>query len=320
MKHSGSSRQPQQPPPQSPQTQQIPQPFLGFDELDGIASSGGGGADGDNSVLSIDRFTVFQNSHPVSVRAVYGPFSTKQTVPARYIVPDPPPPPPPPPSSSLSTTAAVGNGSAFADSLRNDPLMNGRRLEVSAHLVNHEVARDSPVLRVLFHTTGVDRSTRKFGKQQAVCVVLHVSYGEQSPLTTACSPSVEDGQCLAEITVPSTWWAPLPSLDQTKAQKTPRRSVLASYYVLEPKNERSGDDADWRPSVDSCSPHLQIQPLTRIDAVPLANARSGYRELKMDDVLFTLVPITSMYPRSKVYIPVYTRFQLKPSVLGFVIK
>lgn len=318
LKHSGSTRQPQQPAQPSLQTQQIPQPFLGFDEIDGIASSGGAGVGGDNSVLSIDRFTVFQSSHPVSVRAVYGPFSTKQTVPARYIVPDPPPPP-----SSLSTAAAAGNGSALGEGAPNDPLANGRRLEVSAHLVNHEIARDSPVLRVLFHTSGVDRSARKFGKQQAVCVVLHVAYGEQSPLTTTCSPSLEDGQCLAEITVPSTWWAPLPSLDQTKAQKTPRRSVLVSYYVLEPKMERAGGDdgsGEWRPSVDNCSPHLQIQPLTRIDSVPLANARSGYRELKMDDVLFTLVPVASMYPRSKVYIPVYTRFQLKPSVLGFVIK
>lgn len=41
------------------------------------------------TVLSVDRFTVFQTAEPVSVRASYGPFSTKQTVPARYIVPDP---------------------------------------------------------------------------------------------------------------------------------------------------------------------------------------------------------------------------------------
>lgn len=41
------------------------------------------------ALLSVDRFTVFQSSQPISVRATYGPFSTKQTVPARYVVPDP---------------------------------------------------------------------------------------------------------------------------------------------------------------------------------------------------------------------------------------
>lgn len=39
-------------------------------------------------ILSVDRFTVVQQTQPVSIRASYGPFSTKQTVPARYIVPD----------------------------------------------------------------------------------------------------------------------------------------------------------------------------------------------------------------------------------------
>lgn len=41
-----------------------------------------------DSVLSFNRFTVAQANHPVSIRASYGPFSTKQTVPARYIVPE----------------------------------------------------------------------------------------------------------------------------------------------------------------------------------------------------------------------------------------
>lgn len=43
-----------------------------------------------DSILSVDHFTVVQTTQPVSIRASYGPFSTKQTVPARYIVPDVP--------------------------------------------------------------------------------------------------------------------------------------------------------------------------------------------------------------------------------------
>lgn len=296
LKHSGSSKQQQQ------------QQQWRVGELDGIASN-----TGDNSVLSIDRFTVFHNSHPISVRAVYGPFSTKQTVPARYIVPDPPPPPP----SSFLTV--VVNSSTSNDNLKPDALLDGRHLEVSAHLVNHEISRDSPVLRVLFHIAGIERSVRKYGKQHAVCVVLHVSFADQTPLTTTCSPSLEDGQCLAEVTIPSGWWPPLPNLDQTKPQKSPRRVVQASYYVLEPKNEHPVDEGESY-SVENCSPHLQIQPLTKIDAIPLVNARSGYRELKMDDLLFTLVPTVAVYPRSKIYVPVYIRFQLKDNIIGFIIK
>lgn len=41
-----------------------------------------------SSILSVDRFTIVQTTQPVSIRASYGPFSTKQTVPARFIVPD----------------------------------------------------------------------------------------------------------------------------------------------------------------------------------------------------------------------------------------
>lgn len=52
---------------------------------------GGPGTTSGGTPLSIDRFTVLQSSQPISVRATYGPFSTKQTVPARYVVPDPMP-------------------------------------------------------------------------------------------------------------------------------------------------------------------------------------------------------------------------------------
>lgn len=308
LKNSGSSRQQQQ--EQSPLLQ------LPVNKLEKSVSEFNDG-DNDNSVLGVDRFTVFHNSHPISVRAVYGPFSTKQTVPARYIVSDPPSPLP---SSFLMVVNSSSTLKNVNEISKNDPTSDGRRLEVSAHLVNREIARDSPTQRVLFHVAGIDRSVRKYGgKQQAICVVLHVSYINQSPLTTTCSPSLEDGQCLAEVTVPYDWWPPLPCSDQSKPQKSPRRAVLVSYYVLEPKSDLT-DDREWHPTVENCSPHLQIQPLTKIDSVPLVNARFGYRELKMDDTLFTLVPTVPTYPKSKIYVPVYTRFQFKDNIIGFIMK
>lgn len=98
------------------------------------------------SVLSIDKFTVFQTSEPVSVRATYGPFSTKQTVPARYIVPDPLdtlPLPDPRKGPNNTTTSSLAMSRALLDAQE----LGTRHLDMSAHLVSNTVARDSPVLR-----------------------------------------------------------------------------------------------------------------------------------------------------------------------------
>lgn len=90
------------------------------------ASSGG-------SILSVDKFTVFQTSEPVSIRASYGPFSTKQTVPARYIVPDPMDMMPISPTSDprgRNANGTVGNAVLEAQEL------GTRHLDMSAHVVS----------------------------------------------------------------------------------------------------------------------------------------------------------------------------------------
>lgn len=66
------------------------------------------------AVLTTERFAVFQTSRPLAVRASYGPFSTKQTVPARSLVAEP--------SSNTSDLAW------------------GRHLDLSAHLVTKTVS------------------------------------------------------------------------------------------------------------------------------------------------------------------------------------
>lgn len=65
-----------------------PQQQLLNNPLSDIKNSPATTKDNKDSVLSFNRFTVAQANHPVSIRASYGPFSTKQTVPARYIVPE----------------------------------------------------------------------------------------------------------------------------------------------------------------------------------------------------------------------------------------
>lgn len=62
-----------------------------------------------------------------------------------------------------------------------------------------------------------------------VCILVHAVMGTRPALTAACSPDGEDGVCLAELTVPASWWAPLPLPDADgrpgKPVKTPQRTV-----------------------------------------------------------------------------------------------
>lgn len=75
-------------------------------------------------------------------------------------------------------------------------------LDMSAHIVRSEIPRDSPVLRVLFHT-GTDPGGRRqvllARHHQKICIVLQVSMGNQTSLRAACSPDGEDGVCLAQV-------------------------------------------------------------------------------------------------------------------------
>lgn len=193
------------------------------------------------SILSLDKFTVVQTAQPVSIRASYGPFSTKQTVPARYIVPDVVTDASEQPSTSANTTAALL-----------DLQQSNVHLDISAHLVRQTIPRDSPVLRVLFHA-GADPGGHV--QRQKVCVLLHVSMSNRAPLKGRCMPEGEDGVCVAEVVIPSNWWPPLPAPANNAAyapQKTPQRVVQVSYSVFEPPMKNP----------ELCEPKVQIQPLT----------------------------------------------------------
>ncbi|BES97907.1 Transmembrane protein 132E [Nesidiocoris tenuis] len=151
------------------------------------------------SVLTTERFAVFQTSRPLAVRASYGPFSTKQTVPARSLVAEP--------------------------STNTSDLSWGRHLDLSAHLVTKTVERDWPVVRVVMHT-GAEPGAQK------VCAVVHATMGDLR-VSGACSPDTHEGMCLVELVLPWSWWPPLPS-KRTKPTKTPPRLVTLAYTVVEP--------------------------------------------------------------------------------------
>lgn len=194
------------------------------------------------SILSLDKFTVVQTAQPVSIRASYGPFSTKQTVPARYIVPD-----------VVETSLLDNPQSQNTTAALLDLQQSNVHLDISAHLVRQSIPRDSPVLRVLFHA-GADPGGHV--QRQKVCVLLHVSLGNKAPLKGRCMPEGEDGVCVAEVIIPSNWWPPLPAPVRNgygqNTAKTPQRIVQVAYSVFEPPMKNP----------EQCEPKVQIQPLT----------------------------------------------------------
>uniref|UniRef100_T1J6G2 Transmembrane protein 132E n=1 Tax=Strigamia maritima TaxID=126957 RepID=T1J6G2_STRMM len=161
-------------------------------------------------------------------------------------------------------------------------------LDVSAHIVTKEVRRDQPLLRVLFHlgVGGRDAKVMKLGAH-TVCITL-VAEREGERLTTTCMPTPRDGTCLAEVTIPAHWWPPL---DQVQGVKL--RNLVHLEYAL---------------SEGECSslfPSIPTQPTTRLEDVPLSTAHGQYLELKQDEVVRILIPQGLVYPRSRVYVPVY---------------
>lgn len=200
-----------------------------------------------DTILSVDKFTVVQTMQPVSIRASYGPFSTKQTVPARYIVPD---------ITEVTTDnshSTVTTSQNATQALLDLQQQSNLHLDISAHLVRSTIPRDSPVLRVLFHA-GADPGGHL--QRQKICVLLHVSINNKTPLKGRCIPEGEDGVCVAEVVVPSNWWAAMPAPERdglpSPPQKTPQRFVQVSYSVFEPPAKNP----------EQCEPKVQIQPLT----------------------------------------------------------
>lgn len=120
-------------------------------ELDGFA---------DPSTVTTEHFTVLPNSQPVSIRVMYGPFSTKQSVPIRLLVPDP-----------LDTPGGSNGTGGSSDPEMIPPL------DLSAHIVTPTVPKDSPILRVLFHAgqtafgLPIPQQGNSRGNRQQVCVL-----------------------------------------------------------------------------------------------------------------------------------------------------
>lgn len=188
-------------------------------------------------------------------------------------------------------------------------------LDMSAHIVRNEIPHDSPILRVLFHT-GTDPGGRRqillARHHQRVCIVLHATLSTRPSLHAACSPDGEDGVCLAQITIPSAWWPPLPTPEKDgrpgKMVKTPQRLVKIAYSVMEPRPDEH----------EGCQPKMQVQPSTALGMVPLVAAKGAYKETKLTDAIIMLVPHPPLFPLSRIHVPVFID-KLKAEMLTAIV-
>lgn len=285
-----------------------------FQQMGGVGEDGG-------AVLSVDRFTVLQDVPQTSIRASYGPFSTKQTVPSRYLIPDP------------NSAGAASNGSLSGQSgaASASAAVDISSMDVSAHLVQRRVYRESPVVRTLFHvgysvvrsssppSSAVPSASDKSRAAAAAAAAASSSYGKlcavtkatfdgaDRPVTAACKPDPRDGVCTARLVLPAKWWPPLNPPD-AKPVKTPQRYVRISYALLESDHRCSQSD-------------VQLQPFTYVGQAALEHARRPYKELKTDAYLLTLVPSVPLYPKSFTYVPVF--FDAGPkeqNIKGFILR
>lgn len=184
------------------------------------------------------------------------------------------------------------------------------KLDITAHHVQSSIPRDSPVLRVLFHA-GPDPVGQV--QRQKICVLLHASFDGQPPLKGRCMPNSGDGVCVAEVVIPASWWPALPLPDKYgnfNTEKIPPRMVQVSYSVYEPPSRNP----------ELCEPKVQIQPLTQMTDVPLAQALSSYMELRADDQLTVLLPNQTLYPRSRFHVPVYLQPQPGNNIAVFIVR
>jgi len=239
-----------------------------------------------NSYTEDTKFTVFHSSRLVSLKASFGPFLSKQTVPTYDLIADV--------ASDNFTSSDNGVNRIAATPGQLKPHL----LDLSAHIVTKEVRKHKPVLRVLFHTGQGGFGNRK-GKRPVVCIVLTASLGNRT-IEGLCSPSGKDGTCLGEVTIPSGWWPPI---THNKATKQPPIVTRVHYYVQQVGASQCRLDRYLLSGKGLGGISLQSTKL--VGEVPLVLSQSGYTQIASDDILHMLVPNIPLYPSSRIYIPTF---------------
>lgn len=242
------------------------------------------------TVLGRDQFLVVQPSRATMVRVGYGPFTAKQTVPYPSSLP------------LVSLNQSVDLFSRWPATT-----------DVKAYLVTKDVRHEWPVLRALFHFTqsGREAGAGSTHDYQNLCVLLMATCDGRRR-TTVCSPSPRDTSCLAELSIPRNWW---PAFRDGKGVKMPKKKMIAVEYAVAVDVRRSEcNEAHVRgtgPSQSTATPLWQV---------PLVADAIHYSEVVQNGSLQILIPRVPLYPRSKLYVPVFVRKSSESPVNVFVMR
>lgn len=235
------------------------------------------------------------SAHPGRVLVSYGPFEAKQSLPSRHLALPP----------DNSTT-------------------EDQSMDISAHVVNGELRRESPVLRVLFHSgrhfhsaEHADDDAERPGddwedhepasRLTETCIALRV-HGPAGggPLTATCSPKGLDGVCLASVTLPFDWWAStpisptFPSLSTglggppapatTKPSKAVKNTLELSYSVYETKSGQCSDGRKFEQRPFPPASAVLVQPARPVPSARLVANAYAPRDLLVHEEAVTLSP------------------------------
>ena len=117
---------------------------------------------------------------------------------------------------------------------------------------------------------------------------------------------------LFQLTIPHSWWAPLPppedgQLGKAPPRKAPPRTVTLSHSALEPRTPPTPSVAAAAVTAAAAcaAPRVQIQPVTPLGTALLVPARAAYHELRADDRVTILLPQSPLYPLSRIHVPVF---------------
>lgn len=246
--------------------------------LEGLAGTGG--------ILKVEKFTVLDGTRPALIRASYGPFSTKQTVPARFVLPQFP-------EDENATLTASSD------------VVGGSQLEVSAHIISKRVTRARPTIRVLIHGSGA-----KGHHSAHVCVTVLVRMANRT-ITASCTP-VEaeetggDATCLVDLNIPANWWPP----NTRSTVKIPRTTVYVSYMIGTAESPEKcmlyhTEELDSYNYPVGVGPRVTVQPETPVGEVMLGLEEQGYEEVSKDPLVQIMVPRAPLYPGTSLHVPVY---------------
>lgn len=224
------------------------------------------------------------SAQPGRILVSYGPFEAKQSLPTKFL--------------TLPLENATEGGQEQA-----------ALMDITAHVVNTELRRESPVLRVLFHSgrhfhspgqateEDQDKGAEEWdeesnGRLMETCIALRVlNPNGGGPLTGTCAPQGLDGVCLASVTLPFDWWASSPisptfpsfnagisGLQQqpvvtAKPNKAVRNLVELSYAVYETKAGQCGSDSSSRGGKNQPPPRIPAASFPPSSAVLIQPAR-----------------------------------------------